>query len=375
VLLLGVSLLTVLSGCQEQTKSTNAPTTASQSQTEKAVEPLTSPSEMEGVGESGIPEDRPVITLEETVYDFGEVGPGTAHTAKFKFTNTGKTPLVITRVVSCCGVATRGVKDGQKYAPGRGGVLEIDYRAEFAPGDMRRNLYIYSNDPVQSVVSLTIQAKIVRRVTYDPASLKLFLNKENGGAKDITLTSVDSQPFSVTSFRATADSLTADVDPAVTATSFVLKPKADLEKLRRNPQGQVRITVTHPECKEVVLLYDVLPEFTVTPPRLTLFEMVPGKTVRREIWILGNYDEDFEVESASSQKGMMILVDREKLRAPARELIATLTEDRVVTRYRLVVEITPPEGKSDTVPTDVLEVKIKGSETIPIEFRGFYKGS
>ncbi len=316
-----------------------------------------------------------VITLDKTVHDFGEIGPGTSHTGKFKFTNTGTAPLVITQVRSCCGVGTKGVKNGQKYAPGRSGILEVSYTAVPQPGDMKRNLYFYTNDPNQRVVPLTIQAKIMRRVDFEPTSLKLFLKKDNAGAKDITLTSLDGRPFKITSFIATADSITAEVDPAAEGTGFVLKPKANLEKLERNLAGRIRITLTHPECKEVVILYDVLPEYTISPPRLMLFNLVPEEAVRREIYILGNYQDDFEIESVSSQKGFLKLVESKKIRGSASEWLPTLTDDRIVTRHHLVVDITPPPGKSDTVLSDVLEVKIKGGETIPIDCRGYYAGS
>jgi hypothetical protein len=107
---------------------------------------------------------------------------------------------------------------------------------------------------------------------------------------------------------------------------------------------------------------------------LTLFELEPGKVLRREIWVLGNYD-DFEIESVSSQKGKLKLADMQKVRGPASNWMGVMTDDRIVTRYQLKIDITPPEGAVDTVFTDILEIKIKGGETIPLDCRGFYKGS
>lgn len=382
VLLLCVALLTLQSGCQEQAKGTKAP--ATQARSDKVIEPSEVAELPQAAADRGavsaVAEDAPKITVEEAVWDFGEIGPGTAHTGRFKFTNTGTAPLTITQVKSCCGVVTRGVKNGQKYAPGKSGVLELDYRAGVQPGDMKRNLYIYSNDPMQSILPLTIQGKIMRRVDYEPMSLKLFLRKENAGAKDITLTSLDGRPFSVTGFRTTANSISADFDPAVKATEFVLKPKADLEKLQGNLRGQIRITLTHPECKEVSLLYDVLPEFTVNPPQIMLFNLKPGQTVNREVWILGNYEEDFEVESVSSQKGAIKLVDSKKVTGSRPVMVgATGAQEqngRIMTRYQLQIEVTPPPvDSSSAVLSDILKVKIKGGETISVQCRGFYSGN
>jgi hypothetical protein len=379
-----LALLMLQSGCQEQTRGTKAPGT--QTTSDEAVEiSKTGQPQQAAVGQSSSPapaEDGPVITVENAVYDFGEIGPGTAHAGKFKFTNTGTAPLIITQVRSCCGVVTRGVKSGQEYAPGQSGVLELDYQASTLPGDVKRNLHIYSNDPQQSVLALTIQAKIVRRVGYEPTSLKLFLKKDNAGAKDITLTSLDGKPFSVTGFRATAGSVTVDFDPAVQATKFVLKAKVDMEKLEGNLRGQIRITVTHPECKEITMLYDVLPEFTVSPPQIMLFNLKPGQTVRREIWVLGNYEEDFEIESVSSQKGLIKLVESKKVKGTRPVMMGSAVADsdeqnkRIVTRYQLQIDVTPPPAESSRVVlSDILEVKIKGGDTVPVQCRGFYSGN
>jgi hypothetical protein len=376
VLLLVAGLVVTLSGCQGQTGGAKEPMAQPQSEGTVEVSEIGSDDQMTPAqDDAALAAEGPRITLEETAHDFGEIGPGTSHEAEFKFTNTGNAPLIVTQVRSCCGVVTKGVKNGQRYAPGRSGVLEIEYQAAVLPGDMKRNLYIYCNDPTQSLVPLTVQAKIMRRIEVEPRSLKLFLKRENAGAGDIKLKSLDGRPFAIKDFRATANTITAEFDPEIEATEFVLDPKADMEKLERNLRGQIRITLTHPETKEVALLYDVLPEFTVTPPQIMLFDLQPGKTVRREIWILGNYKEDFEIESVSSQKGYLELAESEKVKGSARTVTPGVLDDRVVTRYQLAVDITPPAEKTGTVLSDELHIKIADGETVRITCRGFYRGN
>ncbi|MBN1360166.1 MAG: DUF1573 domain-containing protein [Sedimentisphaerales bacterium] len=367
VSLLSAALLIAQSGCRAEARSSQGP--AAESQPDNEVEMSTLASAQEPAP------DAPVISLEKTVHDFGEIGPGTSHTAKFKFTNTGKTPLIITRVSACCGTATKGVRNGQRFAPGRSGELEVEYRASTMPGDMKNSLYIYSNDPVQGIVPLTIQAKIMRRIETDPTNLKLFSKRENAGAKDITVTSLDGRPFAITSFRSTGDALTANFDPAVEATKFVLKPQVNMERLERYPRGQIRVTLTHPECPETAVLYDLVPEYTVTPPQIIIFDLVPGQTSRREVWILGNYEDDFEIESVTSQKGILKLAEIKKVKGAARNWVISPTEERTVTRHQLQIDITPPAEGNPVVLRDVLEVRIEGGETIPIQFQGYFAGN
>lgn len=334
-LLLSVVFLALQTGCREESANVQGPSMQAATVT------------------------APKIVLEKTAHDFGEIGPGTAQSTKFKFKNEGTAPLRISQVRSCCGVVTKGVKAGQVYAPGQSGALELDYRASMQPGSIKRNLYIQSNDPLQGVATLTIKAVIVPRVAYKPARLKLFMNQENAGTPDITLASLDGKPFSIKGFRATAKALTADFDPAVEATEFVLKPKADMAKLERNLRGQIRIDLTHPECKNVSILYDVLSEFTVDREQIMLFNLTAGQAVQREIWVLSNYQKEFEIESVSSQKGTVTLVEKKK----------------VGSRYQLKLEITPPAVESErAVMSDVVEVKIEGGPTLSIQCRGFYQG-
>jgi len=301
---------------------------------------------------------RPTIAVEKDVCDLGEVGVDTKLTGQFKFTNTGDAPLVITGVTGCCGVALKGVTAGQEYAPGRSGTLEFEYQALSIPNPtMARVLYLQTNDPEHKIISLTIKAAIVRRVDYKPEILKLVLKQANAGCPDITLKSLDGRPFSVTDFKATANSITAEVDPGAKATEFVLKPKVDMAKLEHNMRGRISIAVTHPECSMVDVPYDVLPEFTLSPPNIMMFGLKPEKSVERDIWILNNYQEDFEIESVTSQKGTIKLVEKTK----------------AGNRYQLRIAVTPPrrEGGS-TLVSDMLNVKIKNGQTLPIPFRGFY---
>jgi hypothetical protein len=130
-----------------------------------------------------------------------------------------------------------------------------------------------------------------------------------------------------------------------------------MEKLKRNPRGYISIDLTHPECQNVRVLFDVLPEFTVSPPTIMLFNLKAGQPVEREVWILSNYQDDFEIESVTSQK----------------EIVTLLSKNKVQNRYQLKLQITPPAAEGErAVLSDIIEVKIKGGETLSIQCRGFY---
>ncbi len=342
-------------GCQEQAGVAEGPETVpptpkpavvlqkeSQGQPEKAE---TAPRIDKGM---------PKIVFDKVTHDFGKVGPGTKSIGEFKITNTGDGLLEITKVGQCCGVVTKLSKN--KYAPGESGVLTAEYRATRLPTVIRRQLVVHSNDKTRAEITLTLKAEIIAKVACQPKRLKLFLKEENASCPEITLSSLDEQPFSITAFKSTGDCITVDIDPAVKATKFVLAAKVDMEKLEKNLKGRIHISLTHPQCDMLTILYDVLPKFTINPPLIITFNAEPQKPILRKVWVLSNYSGDFEIESALSKDNTVKVLSQKKIR----------------NGYQFEVEITPPAAEGAAQFTDVLFINIKGDETLEIACRGFY---
>jgi len=330
-------------GCQEQARMPEQPTTAA-----------TEPEKIEAARQPTGP--APKITFETAVCDLGEVGPNTKNAGEFKFTNTGEAPLTITKVNECCGVVTKYQK--KEYAPGESGTLKIEWTSGSEPTAFRRQLVVHTNDPTAPEAALTIKAQTVLKVACDPDRLRLFLDEENAGCPKLTVSSLDDQPFSITGFKSTSDCITADYDPSVEATKFVLELQVDTEKLQRNLKGRINMTMTHPRGNAAMILFDVLPKYTVTPPLLILFNAEPEKPMVRKITVLNNYAKDFEIESISS-KGDTIAVK-------------VLEEKKIRNGYQLDVEITPPEAKGRIRFTDVFSINTKGGEKLAITCNGYY---
>ena len=330
-------------GCQQQARVSEEPTTAVAET--KGVKPAPEP---------GKP--APKITFASTVCDLGEVGPNVKNTGEFKFTNTGQAPLRITKVDECCGVVTRYEK--KQYEPGEGGVLKIEWTSGSQPSTFTRKLFVHTNDPAQPSNTLTIKAQVALKVAWDPARLKLFLDEANAGCPQITFSSLDGKPFSVTGFKSTADCIAVDYDPSVEATKFVLEPKVDMERLQKNLKGRINVTMTHPKGKAATILFDVLPKYTVTPPLLIVFNAQPQEPTMKKVTVLNNYGKDFEIESVTS-KGNTIGVK-------------VLEQRKITSGYQLEVEITPPEAKDKVRFRDVVSISLEGGEELAVACNGYY---
>ncbi|MCP4260938.1 MAG: DUF1573 domain-containing protein [Planctomycetes bacterium] len=336
-------------GCQEQ----NIPVR------ELSVEPQIEEAEPTEKAETEEENDNaaPIITFENKIADFGQIGvTSSKKVAEFKFTNTGEGLLQIKEVEKCCGVVTK--LDKEEFAPGENGVVKAEFQAFQKPGLYMKNIYVNSNDKTQPRIALTIKAMVVSRISYSPKRLRLFLEEENAGCPKIVLNSLDKKPFSITGFTSTGESIAADIDSSVEATKFVLSPVVDIEKLNDNPKGRISISLTHPEEKTAYITFDMLPKFSTSPPLVIAFNAIPEKKIVRKVSVLNNYGGAFEIESVSSPQNA----------------IKVLSQNKIRDGYQLMVEMTPPAAEGKTFFTDVLVVKIKGSDDeLQVVCRVFYK--
>ena len=334
-------------GCEQQAKEKKQPL-KTESPKEKEVIKKATTVKVTGSGAQ--------IEFEGVMHDFGEVTPSSKNVYGFKFSNIGDKTLNITRVTKTCG-CTPFTLEKKTYAPGETGELKVRYNAGSKAGMVTRHLYVYTNDKDDDKVGLTLKAEIIEKVKHTPHRLNLSLKEDNAGCPDIVIESLDGKEFSIKRVKSTADCIEIDFDPSAKASKFVLKPKVDVQKLRRGLNGRIDISLTHPYCQTKTISFEALQRFKSTPPSIIAFNSEPGVPITRKIYILSNYNDDFDVESVSSEKGF----------------IKVLSKQKDGKRYMIEVQINPPVlENSKNFFKDVLSVKIKGGETLNIVCRGFY---
>lgn len=339
--LAGLCGLLCLSGCQNQAKV--------------EVEPAAVSAEAVQEDSAGSPR----IVLAKSEQDFGEVSPNKLYTADVKFTNTGDGTLNISKLSRCCGVVAELAAGKMRYAPGESGAVHIEWRSGSQPMVFTRELIIHSDDPGNPAAKLKIQAKIALKVTWEPKRLRLMFDEDNAGCPEITISCLDERPFAITSFKSTGDCITADFDPSVEATQFVLQPKVDMEKLHKNLKGRIILGLTHPDGNSAVILFDVTPQYTINPPLLIMFEAEPGKPIVRKISVLNNYKKDFEIDSLSSTSGAVE--------------VKVLSKRKLTYGYQLEVELTPPPSEGKMKFLDEFKLTLDNGEELPIRCNGYYK--
>lgn len=103
--------------------------------------------------------DLPIITFENDFYDFGKIIMGEKVSYSFKFTNTGKTDLIISRVTSSCG-CTIGDFPKQPVKPGETNKVEVKFDSENRRGFQNKTVSVLSNAQ-PSTATLRIKAQVV----------------------------------------------------------------------------------------------------------------------------------------------------------------------------------------------------------------------
>jgi len=302
-------------------------------------------------------EPQPKIVFEKIVYDFGTIAPGGKHNGEFKFTNKGKGLLRMGKINSSCGCTVPKLTK-LEYAPGESGEIKVEYSPGKSVGEAKKTLTVATNDEENANVTLTVTALIVIKVECKPESMNLSLKEANGGCPKVTLRSLDNKPFAINGFKSTGNCVSLDYDPKVQNTEFVVQPKVDVDKLQGNLNGRIEISLTHPECNGVSISYTALPRFSVSPPSIVVFDAKPENPVKKQVVVINNYGDNFEIESVASQKG----------------ILKVLSQERGNARWTLDVEITPPafsEGKPRMF-TDLLTITVSGGQKLEVTSRGFY---
>ena len=96
----------------------------------------------------------PVMNFDKSSYDFGKITRGDKVTYNFKFTNTGKSPLIITSAVASCGCTTPNWPK-TPITPGQSGQITVVFNSTGKVGLQDKMVTITANtNPAQTVVHL-----------------------------------------------------------------------------------------------------------------------------------------------------------------------------------------------------------------------------
>lgn len=87
----------------------------------------------------------PVMEFAEQEFDFGTINEGDVAEHIFKFTNTGKSPLIITNAKGSCGCTVPEYPRNTPIAPGESSEILVKFNSKGKPGDNNKSVTITAN--------------------------------------------------------------------------------------------------------------------------------------------------------------------------------------------------------------------------------------
>jgi hypothetical protein len=133
----------VLSACQQS--STTAGSIDSINLSEPAVN-----TKVDTTSSTPMSADAAVLTFENMSHDFGKIAAGEKVQYDFYFTNTGKTPLIITGATATCG-CTVPETPKEPIQPGEKGVIKVVFDSTGKTGLQDKVITVTSNGNPSSV--------------------------------------------------------------------------------------------------------------------------------------------------------------------------------------------------------------------------------
>jgi hypothetical protein len=107
--------------------------------------------------------------FESKVIDYGTINKNADGVREFRFTNTGKSPLIITNTKGSCG-CTVPSHPKKPIMPGKTGIIKVKY-ATNRVGPFQKTVTVTSNAD-EPVIRLTIKGKVIDPNAKKPVVLK-----------------------------------------------------------------------------------------------------------------------------------------------------------------------------------------------------------
>ncbi len=102
----------------------------------------------------------PVIKFDTVNYNFGKVKSGELVNYSFKFTNTGKSDLIIRKTKASCG-CTASSPEKTTLKQGESSNINITFNSAGRTGAQHKNVTVISNDPVNYNIILNIEGEVL----------------------------------------------------------------------------------------------------------------------------------------------------------------------------------------------------------------------
>ena len=114
------------------------------------------PASASGTNEEAVP----VLVFENSNYDFGQISQGEKVTYTYRFTNTGKSDLIIAKVEGSCGCTVMKGWPKHPIKPGGKGKIDVIFDSAGRRGKQNKSISVVANT-LPSTTVLKLEGEIV----------------------------------------------------------------------------------------------------------------------------------------------------------------------------------------------------------------------
>ncbi len=180
------------------------------------------PSEAEAVGVAP-GATQPRVEFAALSFDFGRVRQGEVVRHDFVFKNTGTAVLEITSVAPSCGCTTAADWD-RRVAPGRTGVIPLQFSSAGFSGPMSKTATVTCNDPRQPIIELEFKAAVWPPFTLTPTMAVFTVSgeTETSETKVVRIVSHQEEPVTLSGVESGSPSFRTELTTVIPGREFRL---------------------------------------------------------------------------------------------------------------------------------------------------------
>ena len=300
----------------------------------------------------------PHIAIDSPVFDFGTIAQGAAVEHLFTINNTGSDPLKIERLNPSCG-CTAATLSAQTVDPGSTATIRTVFDTTGFQGYKVKTVRVYSNDPQQPSVVLTLKGSVVPDVVVDPPRV-FFGNVKKGATDSIDVTVSGSDQNTVKILDVDSRSTDISLSQEVLKTEHGIGKKITVKLNPDLPVGTVRSRIavkTSSERNPVVhipVFAKIIGEIQLAPSDVS-FGLIEGPLTQdavqkvavqsgsRQVKIL-SIDSDnpavsAEVSPGSGSKNELLVRLRQGTSGMVRALVTVVTDHPDPTQSKVTLPV------------------------------------
>lgn len=243
---------------------------------------------------------QPNIQFEEKQYDFGTIKQHKKITHVYNFKNIGDAPLLISKVKQSCGCIEAELSSKEIFSGGIG-LVKATFDTEGYQGEVKKIIFVVSNDPDEPVVKLIMRGDVKTDVIakpkrlyfgrydkYEPITKKLYLLQDKDKKFKILKVKTNSEyittsvPVKINEKGKDGYQIDVGLSPNVPIGRFYTKLKIHTDSKKR-PIINVPVTV------------NVQGVIVVKPTILTFPLSSKKNQTMKTIKIESNLDEEFKI--------------------------------------------------------------------------------